>query len=77
MTVAEEFPKTELPRFPISGHDLTQNEVPRGPKFTSTLNELRRIWKESGYKLNKEDLIEKIPSVLENLPQSVKKMRKK
>ncbi|CAG5121142.1 unnamed protein product [Candidula unifasciata] len=77
MEVAEEFPKLKLPIFPITGHDLTQNEVPRGPKFAWTLNELRKIWQESEYKLTTEELVKHIPSLLENAPENVKKMRKK
>ncbi|CAL1539716.1 unnamed protein product [Lymnaea stagnalis] len=73
--IAEEFPNVKLPELPVKGHDLTKSNVPRGPKFAMTLNELRRIWKESGYTLKKEDLIEKIPEVLENLPKSTKKMK--
>uniref|UniRef100_A0A0B7BF51 Poly A polymerase head domain-containing protein n=1 Tax=Arion vulgaris TaxID=1028688 RepID=A0A0B7BF51_9EUPU len=48
LKAAEDFPTMKLPLFPVTGHDLTQNEVPKGPKFASTLNELRKIWKESG-----------------------------
>ncbi|RUS84787.1 hypothetical protein EGW08_007471 [Elysia chlorotica] len=75
--IAEEFPKVQLPQFPVTGHDLTQKDVPRGPRFAATLNELRRIWKESKYKLGKEDLLEQIPEILESLPQNVKKIKKK
>ncbi|XP_059176457.1 CCA tRNA nucleotidyltransferase 1, mitochondrial-like isoform X2 [Physella acuta] len=74
--MAEEFPSVKLPQLPVSGHDLTQNNVPRGPKFASTLNELRKIWKDSRYTLSKEELIEKIPQVLENLPENFKKKKK-
>lgn len=76
MEAAEEFPKCKLPIFPVTGHDLTKNAVPRGPKFAWTLNELRKIWKESEYKLTTEDLVKHIPSVLENAPKNVKKIRK-
>ncbi|GFO07355.1 tRNA nucleotidyltransferase (cca-adding enzyme) [Plakobranchus ocellatus] len=74
---AEEFPNIEMPQLPVTGHDLTQCEVPRGPKFAATLNELRRIWRESRYTLGKEELLQRIPEVLEALPQNVKKVRKK
>ncbi|XP_005110733.1 CCA tRNA nucleotidyltransferase 1, mitochondrial [Aplysia californica] len=73
---AEKFPTMELPQLPVKGHDLPKT-VPKGPKFAVTLNELRRIWKESRYTLSKEQLLAKIPEVLENLPQDLKKMRKK
>lgn len=74
--MAEEFPRVQLPELPVSGHDLTQNDVPRGPKFALTLNELRKIWKDSKYTLSKEKLIEKIPQVLESLPENLKKKKK-
>ncbi|KAH9507310.1 CCA tRNA nucleotidyltransferase 1, mitochondrial [Bulinus truncatus] len=74
---AEDFPSVKLPELPVTGHDMTQNNVPRGPKIAFTLHELRKIWKESGYKLNREELLDKIPSILEKLPDSAKKKKKK
>lgn len=61
----------------MTGHDLTQRDVPRGPKIALTLNELRKIWKDSRYTLSKEELLDRIPEVLERIPDNLKKKRKK
>lgn len=73
--VAVKFPVTELPQFPIKGPDLVQCDVPRGPMFAITLTELRRIWKESGYTLTKEQLLEKVPDVLKTIPEKRKEQK--
>ena len=70
--IAQTFPETELPVFPIKGSDLVKSDVPRGPKFAMTLSELRTLWIESKYTLTTEQLLEKIPHVLENLPEKRK-----
>lgn len=78
--VGEKFSTIELPKFPIKGEDLVALQVPRGPKFACTLNELRQIWIQSRYSLSKEELCQHVPTILENLPQNskgFKKMRKK
>uniref|UniRef100_A0A2C9JVM8 Poly A polymerase head domain-containing protein n=2 Tax=Biomphalaria glabrata TaxID=6526 RepID=A0A2C9JVM8_BIOGL len=74
---AAEFPALKLPVLPVTGHDLTQRDVPRGPKIALTLNELRKIWKDSRYTLSKEELLDRIPEVLERIPDNLKKKRKK
>lgn len=51
------------PDFPINGYDLIQKEVPKGVLFTKTLQELRQLWKESYFKMTKEDLLAHIDSV--------------
>merc|ERR1711923_530202 len=85
LSMAEQFPNENLPEFPLKGSDLAQAQVPRGPKFAITLSELRRIWKESRYALDKQQLLEKVPDVLSTLPErqqdlknfTAKKIRKK
>ncbi|XP_050405236.2 CCA tRNA nucleotidyltransferase 1, mitochondrial [Patella vulgata] len=55
------------PKFPITGHDLTQKNVPKGPIFAKTLNELRNIWKERGYQITKEELLLELDRIVTQL----------
>ncbi|XP_046571861.1 LOW QUALITY PROTEIN: CCA tRNA nucleotidyltransferase 1, mitochondrial-like [Haliotis rubra] len=52
------------PKFPVTGHDLFAHNVPKGPVFAKTLNELRQIWKRSNCMMSKEELIDKIDEVV-------------
>ncbi|XP_044156956.1 CCA tRNA nucleotidyltransferase 1, mitochondrial [Bufo gargarizans] len=49
--------KWTLPRFPVSGHDLRRMGVSSGKEIGRILQELREQWKESGYKADKEELL--------------------
>lgn len=51
-------------RFPVTGYDLFARNVPKGPVFSKTLNDLRQIWKESAYTLSKEELVDRIEGVV-------------
>ncbi|XP_041353635.1 CCA tRNA nucleotidyltransferase 1, mitochondrial-like [Gigantopelta aegis] len=55
------------PPFPVTGYDLVERKVPKGPIFTKTLNELRQIWKKSDFKMSKEDLLAKIDEVVKTV----------
>ncbi|KAK6180846.1 hypothetical protein SNE40_008824 [Patella caerulea] len=55
------------PKFPITGHDLTQKNVPKGPIFAKTLNELRNIWKEKNYQITKEELLLELDRIVKQL----------
>ena len=59
-----EFQRWTPPRFPITGHDLFSRNVPKGPVFSKTLNDLRQMWKESDYQMSKEELVDRIEEVV-------------
>ena len=59
-----EFRRWTPPRFPITGHDLFSRNVPKGPVFSKTLNDLRQMWKESDYQMSKEELVDRIEEVV-------------
>lgn len=63
-TQADEFVSWSPPKFPVTGHDLFAHNVPKGPVFAKTLNELRQIWKKSNCLMSKEELIDKIDEVV-------------
>ena len=60
----EEFANWTPPRFPITGYDLFNHKVPKGPVFAKTLNDLRQMWKESSYQMTKEELMDRIEEVV-------------
>ncbi|XP_077323628.1 CCA tRNA nucleotidyltransferase 1, mitochondrial isoform X2 [Lithobates pipiens] len=49
-----------LPRFPVSGHDLRRLGVSSGKEIGRILLELREQWKESGYRSDKEELLNSV-----------------
>lgn len=63
----EEFQNWTPHRFPITGHDLFSKNVPKGPVYAKTLNELRQVWKESNYSMSKEELVDRIEEVVKRV----------
>ena len=55
------------PPFPVTGYDLVERKVPKGPVFNKTLNQLRQIWKRSDFKMSKEDLLNKVDEVVKTV----------
>ena len=53
-----------LSEFPVNGNDLKQYNIKPGPTFGRILNRLKELWKESYYKLSKQELLEKINGML-------------
>ncbi|XP_036905434.1 CCA tRNA nucleotidyltransferase 1, mitochondrial isoform X2 [Sturnira hondurensis] len=48
------------PSFPVSGHDLRRAGVSSGKEIGALLQRLRDQWKESGYRMGKEELLSRI-----------------
>ena len=53
----DEMKKQGISDFPVSGKDLIAAGVEPGPEMGKILQNLRRKWQESDYKLSKDDLI--------------------
>ncbi|KAH3859189.1 hypothetical protein DPMN_101905 [Dreissena polymorpha] len=56
-----------MPRFPISGKDLLEMNVKKGPVFSKALGELRRRWIESDFQMTREELLDTIGEVLSDI----------
>lgn len=54
------------PEFPITGKHLKEAGVTPGPEFGRVLNQVKEAWKESYYKLTKDDLLEKLKQILKS-----------
>jgi len=48
------------PEFPLSGSDLIAAGMKPGPEMGRQLAELRREWEQSGFRLNKSQLLKRI-----------------
>ena len=59
----DEFSKWDLPKFPVNGHKLIERGIKKGPMLAKTLNALRQIWKESGYTLTEDDLLDHLDKI--------------
>ena len=51
----------EQPEFPINGKDLLARGYVAGPNLGKMINDLKDEWMKSNYKLNKEQLLSKVP----------------
>ncbi|XP_022335319.2 CCA tRNA nucleotidyltransferase 1, mitochondrial-like [Crassostrea virginica] len=75
--VLEEFRSWSPPLLPVSGTDLLSFDIPRGPLYKRTIDEIRQKWKYSDFKLTKEELLEMVPQILEEVKSTpVKKSPK-
>ena len=55
------------PKFPVTGHQLIEKGVPKGPLFAKLLAELRHKWKESSYTMTEEELLDCIEELIQKL----------
>lgn len=57
------------PKLPITGKDLIDHQLTKGPVFSKTLDELRRRWIDSDFQLTYEDLKGQISEVVDIIRQ--------
>ncbi|XP_063767078.1 CCA tRNA nucleotidyltransferase 1, mitochondrial isoform X2 [Eleginops maclovinus] len=57
-----ELSRWSVPRFPVSGHDLRRMGITSGKEIGSTLQDLREVWKKSGYQMDKDELLSHVKS---------------
>jgi hypothetical protein len=69
----EEFSKWIPPALPVKGSDLVSMNIPKGPLFKLTLDEVRQVWKYSYFTLTKEELLEKVPEIFEKVKATPRK----
>ncbi|KAG9353233.1 hypothetical protein JZ751_017809 [Albula glossodonta] len=55
-----EMQKWTIPRFPVSGHDLRKMGITSGKEIGIILQNLRDVWKESHYQMDKEELLSSV-----------------
>ena len=63
----QEWLRWEPPIFPVTGKDLMSYGCPKGRTFSMVLDVLKRHWKESDFKLDKNKLLELIPTALDEV----------
>ncbi|CAI9730192.1 CCA tRNA nucleotidyltransferase 1, mitochondrial-like [Octopus vulgaris] len=65
--VLKNFDHWDPPKFPVSGYDLLARNIPKGSLFQKIISKLKCIWKESNYSMKKDDLLDMVEQILENL----------
>ena len=60
------------PKYPVNGQAVMDVVAKKGPTLGIVLEELRRRWIKSDFKLTKEELVSQIGEVLESIPESKK-----
>ncbi|XP_017082281.1 CCA tRNA nucleotidyltransferase 1, mitochondrial [Drosophila eugracilis] len=63
------------PEFPIRGNTLEEHGV-KGIRIGLVLGELKLFWADSDFKLTSEDLLKKVPAILESIPSSPGKVKR-
>ena len=71
----EEWVQWKPPVFPIGGKDLRDYGCPPGKMYSMVLDVLKNRWKESDFTMTKDDLIQLLPSVIEEVT-SLKRNKK-
>jgi hypothetical protein len=57
--ISERLARTEVPPFPITGNDLLSAGFEPGPTLGDRLNALERIWIDSAFQLDREQLLDR------------------
>jgi len=57
------------PKLPITGKDLVEQNLSKGPVFAKTLDELRRRWIDSDFQLTYDELKVQITEVVDTIRQ--------
>lgn len=73
----EKFLNWDPPVLPVTGHDLLEKNVPRGPVFQGTLQELKQIWKFSMFTSSREELLGKVDEIVEKTTSTMAAKKKK
>ncbi|XP_043272776.1 CCA tRNA nucleotidyltransferase 1, mitochondrial [Venturia canescens] len=76
LKLLEEFDSWEVPKFPISGHDL-KGHVPHGKVLGRVLIELKKIWIDDDFKTSTEDLIKRVPDLVDEFKEVGEKIKAK
>ena len=63
----QEFTQWTVPRFGVTGHHLKEAGCPPGKMMSLVLAKLKDHWKEEDFKIDVEDLVKRIPSVLDSI----------
>ena len=79
VNLLEEWVLWEPPVFPIGGKDLKEYGCAPGKTFSIVLDILKNRWKESNFTMSKENLLELLPTAMEevSLVQKNRKIKKR
>ena len=58
--LADMLVRFQPPAFPVQGRDLLDKGMTAGPSVGTALDKLKSIWKDSNYKLSKQQLLDKL-----------------
>lgn len=73
----KQYSSWKQPRFPITGSDLVNRDIQRGPVFAKTLTKLRDIWKESDFVKTRRELLKEIEDIAKQMATEVPVKKKK
>ncbi|XP_071453957.1 CCA tRNA nucleotidyltransferase 1, mitochondrial [Hetaerina americana] len=73
----EEFDQWKLPKFPIGGNMLIEKGAPGGKKLGPIVSKLKEYWIESDFQSTKEELLEQLPQVINELEMNLNTLSEK
>ncbi|XP_074032127.1 CCA tRNA nucleotidyltransferase 1, mitochondrial [Leptinotarsa decemlineata] len=65
----EELGNWKLPKFPVSGNILKELGIESGRFMGLVMTELKHYWADNDFKLNVEELVKQVPSIVDKLSQ--------
>lgn len=63
----EKLKNWEIPRFPVDGSILKQNDCPPGRVMGIVISKLKEIWVHNEFKSTTEELVSHLPKIFEEL----------
>jgi len=76
MDLLQEFESCDYPKMPVTGPDLKEAEIPPGRAMGIISNMLKERWKDSNFQLGKEELLQVVPTIMDQAIEQEKAMRK-
>lgn len=67
--VAKKISEWTPPKLPVTGKDLVDHNLKKGPVFAKTLDELRRRWIKSDFQMSYEELKGQIPEIVDTISE--------
>lgn len=72
----DQFLELETPKFPLNRHILLEKGYAAGKKLEYVLGKLRDNWINSNFTLQRDELIEQVPAVLEGYTEQLRTKNK-
>lgn len=67
----DKFSNWTFPKFPVTGYDLLDKNIPKGPVYHGIMQELQQIWKLSMFTSSKEEILTHLDDIIDKVTATV------